>query len=111
MSGWAVLGVILVFVAIALAVRANRRLLVLRVDAGRIASARGRAPGELLHDFSDVFRRAGVSCRVALVVREGRVVVDASGPGAEAVMQQLRNVVGRFPVQRLRTAPRVARDR
>jgi hypothetical protein len=108
MSGWAVLGVILVFVAIGLAVRANRRLLVLRVEAGRIVSARGRAPGELLHDFSDVFRRAGVSCRVALVVREGRVVVDV-GPGGEAVVQQLRNVVGRFPVPRLRTAARVAR--
>jgi len=108
-SSWAVAGVVLVFVAIALAVRANRRLLVVRVEEGRIASARGRAPGELLHDFSDVFRRAGVSCRVALVVRDGGVVVDASGPGADAVTQQLRNVVGRFPVQRLRTAPRVAR--
>lgn len=109
MSGWAVLGVVLVFVVIGLAVRANRRLLVVRVEAGRIASARGRAPGELLHDFSDVFRQTGASCRVALVVREGRVVVEASGEGADAVLQRLRNVVGRFPVQRLRTAPRVAR--
>lgn len=110
MSGWAVIGIGLVFVAIVLAVRASRRLLVLRVRDGRIASARGRAPGELLHDFDDVFRRAGVSCDVALVVREGRVVVDASGPGAESITQQLRNVVGRFPVQRLRTAPPVARN-
>jgi hypothetical protein len=108
-SGWAVLGVIAVFVAIGLAVRESRRLLVIRVENGRIARARGRAPGDLLHDFSDVFRHAGVSCRVALVVREGRVVVDVSGSGADAVLQRLRNVVGRFPVQRLRTAPRVSR--
>lgn len=110
MSVWAVVGVIAVFIAIALAVRANRRLLVLRVENGRIARARGRAPGELLHDFGDVFRQTGVSCRVALVLSEGRVIVDASGPGADAVRQRLRNVVGRFPVQRLRTAPPVARD-
>ncbi len=110
MSGWAFLGVVAVFVAIALVVRESRRLLVIRVEDGRIARVRGRAPGELLHDFGDVFRQAGVSCRVALVVREGRVVVDAGGPGADAVLQRLRNVVGRFPVQRLRTAPRVARD-
>jgi len=103
--------VLLAFVAIGFAVRANRRLLVIRAENGRIVSARGRAPGELLHDFGDIFKRAGTTCSAALVIRAGRVELDVRGPGGEAVAQQLRNVTGRFPVARLRTAPQIARSR
>lgn len=100
-----------VFAGIALAVRANRRLLVVRAHAGRIVRARGRAPGTLLHDFADVLSRARATCTVALVLRGGSVEVEVRGDAGPNVAQQLRNVVGRFPLARLRTAPAVARDK
>lgn len=110
-GGLLLLGVLLAFVIIALAVRANRRLLVIRAENGRIVSARGRAPGELLHDFGDIFKRAGTTCSAALVLRAGRVELDVRGPGGEAVAQQLRNVTGRFPLARLRSAARIDQRR
>ncbi len=108
-QGFWLLGVIAAFALIALLVRESRRLLVLRVERGEIVAARGRAPAELFNDLGDALKRARATCHVVLVLREGRVAVDVSGSASDALRQQLRNVVGRFPVARLRTARPVRR--
>jgi hypothetical protein len=85
-------------------VAASRVLFRIRAAGGRIVSATGRAPGELLHDVADVLRRHEASGAVTVRLREGRAQVVASDLPPAAV-QQIRNVVGRFPLARLRTAP------
>ena len=103
----ALFGVLAFVAGTVLAARASRRLLVLRIARGRIVSARGRAPGDLLHDVEDITERAGAEGTIALVIENGQVVVHARGKMDEAVIQRLRNVVGRFTLARLRGAPRV----
>ncbi len=102
-----VAGIVAFIGGVILAARASRRLLVLRIVGGRIASARGRAPGDLLHDVEDITERAGSEGTIALVIDNGQVVVHAEGNMDPAVIQRLRNVVGRFTLPRLRGAPRV----
>jgi len=87
-------------------VASSRVLFSLVVQNGKIVKAKGRAPGELLHDLADVFGRARCSGRATVRIRAGRAEVDAASL-PDNVVQQLRNVVGRFPLPRLRTAPAI----
>ncbi len=79
----------------------SRVLFRVRAENGKLARAKGRAPGTLLHDLEDVFRRAKASGNVTVRIRAGRAEVVMSGLNAN-VEQQVRNVVGRFPLARLR---------
>jgi hypothetical protein len=105
------LGLVGFVVFVLVSAEATRRILLVQVDKGRIVSASGRAPAELFTDVEDVLARSSASGRLLLRLEGGRVVVHAWGAMArdEATMQRLRNVVGRFPVARLRTARRVKR--
>jgi hypothetical protein len=69
---------------------------------------RGRAPGELLRDLDDIFARADATGHLTLRLEGGGVVVHTDDLDA-TVQQQIRNVVGRFPAARLKTAPQVRR--
>ena len=40
-------------------------------------------------------------------LEQGRVAVRADGGLGDGTMQRLRNVVGRFPAARIKSAPRV----
>ncbi len=76
---------------------------VLEVHGGRAVVRRGKLPPRLRQDLDDVLRRAGVQ-RVRLrVLRAGdaaRLEIRPSlGAGTE---QQLRNVLGTWPLARLR---------
>jgi hypothetical protein len=82
------------------------RLLELAVSKGRVASARGRAPAELLRELEDVFERTRATGRVVLRIEGGSVRVHVEGMD-EMTAQRVRNVVGRFPPARLKTAPRI----
>lgn len=99
----ALLALIVVFGWIIHRALASRVLFVVRAANGKVARATGRAPGVLLHDLADVFRRAKATGRVTVRVRGGRAEVVTSGLDAN-VAQQVRNVVGRFPLARLRAA-------
>lgn len=92
--------------ALALAARHAATVLVVRVEAGRIIELRGRAPGELLHDLEDIFARSKATGRLALRL-EDRGVAPLMRDFDPATEQQIRNVVGRFPPARLKTAPHV----
>lgn len=92
--------------ALGIAARRAATVLVVRVEAGRVVGLRGRAPGELLRDLGDIFERANATGRLELRLESGGVTAvphDFDAP----TCQQIRNVVGRFPAARLKTAPRV----
>jgi hypothetical protein len=97
----AVLAVLAIPLAIAIA-RATE-LFVLDVHGGSVRVARGRAPSHLLADIRDVVARPPVqAARIRVVVEQGRPRVLATGDLTDAQQQQLRNVVGMWPLAKLR---------
>jgi hypothetical protein len=77
-----------------------------RASNGKVVSARGRMPPEMFRDVSDVLERSKASGTVRGRLEQGRVAVRASGLD-DGVVQRLRNVVGRFPAARIKTAKRL----
>ncbi len=105
----AALGLVLFVLVVIVSVERTRRLFVVEARGGRIVRLSGRAPAELSSDIEDVLSRARATGTVVLRLEGGRVVVRAERGIDETTAQRLRNVVGRFPVARLRTARRVRR--
>lgn len=97
---------IALLVALAVAARRATTVLFVRVEAGRIVEQRGRAPGELLRDLADIVGRNRSTGALALRLDSGEVAPELTGFDAAAA-QQIRNLLGRFPAARLKTAPRV----
>lgn len=104
--GVGVVLILAVLALLALAVRRALELLVVEARDGRVIGARGRAPGELLREIEDVVARGRATGRIVVRLEGGRAAVRASGLD-DATTQRLRNVVGRFPTARLKTAPRL----
>ena len=87
-------------------VRANE-LFCLRVRDGEVRLLRGRIPPRLLADVSDVVAKPAVSIAKLRAVNEGgRPRIYAEGELSPEHKQRLRNVVGAWTVQQIRTAPR-----
>ncbi len=108
-----VVGVLLVLAAVGalvLAVRRALELFVLEARDGQLVTARGRSPAELLREIEDILDRARASGTIVVRLEAGHAAVRATGLD-EATTQRLRNVVGRFPTARLKTAPQIARGR
>jgi hypothetical protein len=106
---WLLFGVVVLWVLFTLRrAFASRRLLVIDVERGRITRARGRAPGELLADLADVAKRASLTGRIEVRIDGDRGALHVSGEIDEAAQQRLRNVVGRFPLAKLRAGRPVA---
>ena len=88
--------------------RANE-LFVRRARGGKFELLRGRLPHAMLSDLDDIASREKLDgVEVRAFVEGGTPRVQASGPGAVAVEQSLRNVVGRFHLTQIRTAKRRA---
>jgi hypothetical protein len=109
MTWIAIAGLLAFIYGVIAAVDASRRLLDIHVDRGRVVKLEGRAPGDLVHDVEDVLARSKVSGRIVVQLEGDRAAVRISGEMDEGTVQQLRNVVGRFPTARLRAARRVKR--
>ncbi|HVK65130.1 MAG TPA: DUF3634 family protein [Polyangium sp.] len=103
------LGLVAFVVVVIVSVERTRRLLVVEAQAGKVARLSGRAPAELAADIEDVLNRSRATGTIVLRLQGGRVVVRTEKGIDETTAQRLRNVVGRFPVARLRTARRVER--
>ncbi len=102
--------VLLLFVAGVLffARRANE-LFLLRARGGSFEVVRGRLPHAMLSDLDDVASRAKLDgVEVRAFVEGGTPRVQVHGPGADAVEQSLRNVVGRFHLTQIRSGTRRA---
>jgi hypothetical protein len=59
-------------------------------------------PPSLLRELADVFRDTTSRGTVAAVVARGEVSVVTRGDFDEGTLQQVRNVVGRYPLARIR---------
>lgn len=105
----AVIGLLAFGYLVFVGVDASRRLLEVRVESGRVVKLRGRAPGDLVHDVEDVLTRSRATGTVVVRIEGNRAAVRVEGQIDEGTKQRLRNVVGRFPTARLRTARRVKR--
>jgi Protein of unknown function (DUF3634) len=104
-----VLAALLVLLALAWLARAAE-LFRLSVRDGRTIVVRGRIGGGLFGDLASVVRAARVTRGTITAVREaGGVRLVCSGAFDEGTKQRLRNVLGLYPIVKLRMAPPIAR--
>jgi len=82
--------------------RGATQLFLVEIEGGRVRFRRGRIPPSLLRELKDVFRDTRGAGTVAAVTDRGEVRVLARGDFDEGTLQQVRNVVGRYPLARIR---------
>jgi hypothetical protein len=106
---WLWLGLLLLGLFGLYAVRAftlHNELFRLSAQHGELSLERGRLPPALFQELADVARRERLHAVVIRAVVEGgkpRLILEGDGKGAE---QPLRNVLGRFTLQQLRSGRR-----
>ncbi len=99
------LAVVLV-IGLLLAARNATVLFVVRIRAGKIVHVRGRVPQGLLSDLADVVKERPVSDAVIRArVEGGLVAVYDKGDLSPQERQRLRNVVGCWPLAKIRSSP------
>lgn len=101
---WWVGLLILAIVVLPLARMISRatELFVLRVEGGRCRFVRGRIPQSLLHDLGDVLKSTRSSGQLKAVTRRGTAVWVANGDFSEGTLQRLRNVLGTYPLAKIK---------
>jgi hypothetical protein len=103
------LGLLLLVAFVLYALRAfslARELFRLSARRGELSLERGRLPQALFEELADVARRERLHDVTIRAVVEGgkpRLIVEGDGKGAE---QPLRNVLGRFNLQQIRSGRR-----
>ncbi|MBK6514145.1 MAG: DUF3634 family protein [Polyangiaceae bacterium] len=80
----------------------SRRLLTVVVKDGSVVRAAGKVPSDFYAEVVDVLERAKASGRADFKMSQGKPVLVTSGDLGADVAQRLRNVVGRFPVAKLK---------
>jgi Protein of unknown function (DUF3634) len=103
-----VVGLLILFVLalpLALAIARANELFVVEVDNGTPHLLRGRLPQRLLNDLSDVTARPKIAhAKLRVVSEDGRPrLIVASGDLSDGQIQQLRNVVGMYRVQEIKS--------
>lgn len=107
---WLVVGLLILALfslPLGLALARSTELFVLKVERGRARVQRGALPQALLDDINDVVAKPRVQrarIRVVTEDQKPRVLPDPNIGGAQ--MQRLRNVVGLYPIARIRAARR-----
>lgn len=90
--------------------RRVNELFVIRVHRGKIRIVRGRLPQGLLDDIADVVERSHAPELELRVISEGGIPrLVTRGSQSQEVAQRLRNVLGRWTVGQIRSAPRPRR--
>lgn len=97
-----ILFLIAVAIPLAIAFRRSTELFVLRVSDGRTRFLRGRIPQVLFDELDDVLRRSDSRGTLRVYVERGVARVEGRGHFSEGTLQQLRNVIGNTPLQRIR---------
>jgi hypothetical protein len=102
-SGFLLLAALgLLLVPLIISIRRATELFVVRIRAGEAHLFRGRIPQALLDEIGDVVRSPRVTEAELRVVRSsGRPELSARGALGPDQLQQLRNVLGRYSVQRI----------
>ncbi len=95
-----------------ISIRRGTELFVLRVQAGRLRFVRGRMPQGLLDEIADIVRSPPLErATLTAVRRRGRPEWLVRGSVEAEQMQRLRNVIGRYSVQRIRAGGKPGRAR
>ena len=94
--------------AVVLAARRALTLFVIEIKTGQVVRASGRIPPSLLNDFLAVCpRRLNARLVIRCRIEQGRARLITQGPLAADTIQQLRNLLGLWPLVRLKAAPRI----
>ena len=103
MTGWLLFAALaLALLPLVLAVRRATELFVVKVRDGKAFFFRGRLPQSLLDEIDDVVRSPKVAAAELRVVRRsGKPELSARGGLHPDQLQRLRNVLGRYGVQRI----------
>ena len=97
---------IVVIVALLLMMRNAAVLFTASIRKGRIVALRGRAPKGLVRDFNDVLRvRPVAEATLKVVSRGGAPALISRGALTEEELQRLRNILGTWPIAKIRAAP------
>ena len=95
--------------ALALIVRNANLLFVVKIENGKVCHVRGRAPKGLLADLGDVVRARPVkSACLRVTVQDGKAALSGRGDLNEQEGQRLRNILGLWPVAKIRSASYVS---
>jgi Protein of unknown function (DUF3634) len=90
-----------------LSIARSTELFCLNVERGRARVQRGALPQALLDDINDVVAKPRIErARVRVVVEDQKPRVLPDPRIGNAQMQRLRNVVGLYPITRIRAARR-----
>lgn len=89
-------------VPLARAISRSTELFVLRVERGRCRFVRGRMPQGLLDEMQEVLGKTAVSGRLRAVQERGAAVLECDGEFSEGTRQVLRNIMGQFPLARIK---------
>lgn len=86
-------------------------LFVVRIQSGRVDYVKGRIPPRLLDEIAEVVRlQQAAALVVTCRVENQRASLSFKGRSDQGLEQVLRNLVGQYPLTRLRQAPRSRRS-
>jgi hypothetical protein len=82
-------------------------LFVVRIEDGRIGYVKGRIPARLLGELAEVARLERITSLILTCrVEDQRAQLTLKGHSNPGLEQVLRNLLGQYPLTRLRQAPR-----
>jgi hypothetical protein len=97
-------------IPLVISMRRANELFVMEVRDGNVRVIRGRAPQRLLDDLETIVARGGVETATIRVVTEDGVARAVTGGAlTDAQCQQVRNVVGMWPIAKIRAGRRPGR--
>ena len=101
---------VVLVLGVVFAARRALTLFVVEIRNGQLQRARGRIPPSLLNDFLDVSPR-GLNTRLVIRCRieQGQPRLITEGTVNNDTLQQLRNLLGLWPLPRLKSAPKIQR--
>jgi hypothetical protein len=97
-------------IIIAITLAARRALIIFELDVrdGKLSRARGRIPQALLNDLLVVCPHGHDSkLTIACRVEQGRPRLIAKGNLDAEALQRMRNLLGLWPLARLKAAPKI----
>jgi hypothetical protein len=100
-SAWQLIVLAIVIGAVVLLLERANELFVLKVRERRVEHRRGRIPNQLLEEIGHVVTRDPSEGTIRVVTRGGRAHLIARGFSKD-LTQQLRNVVGLYPIAKIR---------
>ena len=89
----------------------SRRLLAIDVEGGKIVRAKGKVPQDFYAEVVDVLERARSTGHAEVRIAEGHAKLVTRGEIGDDVAQRLRNVIGRFPLSKLKAGRPVRHKR